>query len=1051
MKSMVLTMPARGILLLCLWFAMGGRAAPLAEWTISDHVGHHWQQELVFFELPKSLTLPQHYAVVDATGTVVPHQLFVASQELRQIAVLIDLLPFASDTYTLVQRQPPVVAEWQVTEGDRITQVDNGAILVQLGALGTYPLQPFMDLPPPLVSLGGRKSPGTSGHGALHGVGPARLTARQTPGTVNGPLFRDFHYTYAFADGARYDVTLRLILRQPVVLVKENFTLSNERRGTATFVQPPDLTPAVGVRSPLSEWLIDHQMGWQAIVKDTSLPQFTFKLTHGLSDPQVVSYALQGPQLHTREKLKTSEADWVHGLILTPYQARGNRVTAITFADEQKVLGLFSRHLSLWKNTNESRVPLPWLDEGVEARFLASEGSRQWGLWVGTPELLGEDKAGQHGKGIFSRIRQIQVKYGQTPLDKVKDWTLAWQLPPNTHYPRLYYSPASIARMRKNFPELSEEYRNLIAQDKPALALLTEDAEGLRQAFKQGDAELGASVDAFLNGGHDTQDTYTHRFQEVVRANGNRLDVGLACPDLSQAEKKLALARAAFLAYKISDLDYWRYNAYGGGPSNPNMMSIATHALATLAALVPDHPRQRSWFELCRRLVSADILHSIGPRGAWLESPGYQGAGNTPINQTVLILRRHLIVDLTRDTFFGERLMSVSTYYANLLTPPDPRFDGLRKPMALGDNTPFWATFPTYLANAGRQSFPTAAGNAIWAWEQMGRPVGAAALLMFQEHVLDGSIDPIPISGKTEVFPGFGIIFRHGFDTPHETHMTLRQNNFAYGHYDEDQGSVSLFAKGAPLALDWIDYSPNEAAMHNRVDYQPRVAPWLVPSPDLITLKPGADYARMHQAGLPEGTLSFRQQDLDASDWQRQLILVKDTGDPADATYIVFHDRVSSAAPNSWNLWLMAAEDGVAMDGYTVHVTGQNDIDALIAVCQAPEPPRSTGFHRHMTRSYIKMTQDQLRIQMGATGPAEYGVVLFPYRRGVETPPAIRQLQPGVIELSWPDQRRHLLFLGPEPFAAQVDGIDFFGRAALVKFAPEGTELITLDCDLLTQ
>ena len=869
-----------------------GSAAAAKEqqsWEIKDSLGHGWTNELVFFPVNDSNAVAGNeskYSVTDESGQLLPFQfcrrLRSAGTPEDCLALLIDLPPNSTRRFALSAEKSTVPGR-----GDVRVRMDKGSLELAAGrtavriaaADGFKPGAPFERLPAPIQAVQGL-SGRWLGEGSLKGSWPVRSFRVQVDAA--GPLFAQATIRYEFDDRKFYQVCVRVVSGEEVVLVAEDFALSAAELKTTVFAVPPDLAPEPGTPSALSDWLLRRGMGWQDVITaTTNYPCFRFNFFKNWEADRATKYDLAGGTVLTRQGVGAGTNDWRQGMVLTPYQGRGNRVVAVGFDAPGKssdYLGLFERFLSRWQHPNENQVPLPWLDEGVVGHFMAFEGHREWGLMVGDSSAGAVEKAKKHGGSVFAPIRLAQVKHGATPLDKVKDWTLDWELPAGTTYPRLYYTPASIARMKHDYVDLPADIKALIHSDPPAEALLTGDEAGLKKTLGQ-ISELRNSAITFLTGGHDTADTYTHRFQEIVRHGATAVDIGLAAGSVLADERRQALAVVAFLAYKLSDPDYWAYHGYGGGPSNPNMMSIATDALAQCAALCAGHPRQAEWFELCRRLVCADILMSISPSGAWLESPGYQGAGNTAINMTVLILKNAGVVDLVKDPLYGQRLLAVSTYYANLLTPPDPRFGGKRMPMALGDNVPFFNNMYTYLAHSGRAAYPVEAGNAIWCWEQMGRPARGALLLM-NEHVLDGSIQPVPITGVSTAFPGFGVMLRHGFGTSNETFMTYRQSDFAYGHYDEDQGSFSLCAKGAPLCLDWIDYSPSEAEYHNRVNYHPGELPWLTAPPDAFVTHAEADYIRSHETALVLGSHDKTMARDARADWQRQIIFVKDSRDP---------------------------------------------------------------------------------------------------------------------------------------------------------------------------
>jgi hypothetical protein len=277
--------------------------------------------------------------------------------------------------------------------------------------------------------------------------------------------------------------------------------------------------------------------------------------------------------------------------------------------------------------------------------------------------------------------------------------------------------------------------------------------------------------------------------------------------------------------------------------------------------------------------------------------------------------------------------------------------------------------------------------------------------------------------------------------------MTYRQNDFAYGHYDEDQGSFSLFAKGAPLCLDWMDYSPGEIEYHNRVNYHADIFPWLVPPPDAFVTHGEADYVRSHEVGLPKDATT-RTMPKDAKpDWQRQIILVKDTRDPGDATYLVFRDRVYSERPSEWNVWVMAKKGSEQVRGDKAILEGQFGVDAALFFYRKPQGSLKTTFLQHQTKSYIQKDQEQIRVQAVSVSGGDYGVVLYPMRRGKDQAPEIRELPNGVVELTWPRGRTHLVFLSPDSREVTERGIHFKGLAGVAKLEENRKTLIPLECE----
>jgi hypothetical protein len=364
-------------------------------------------------------------------------------------------------------------------------------------------------------------------------------------------------------------------------------------------------------------------------------------------------------------------------------------------------------------------------------------------------------------------------------------------------------------------------------------------------------------------------------------------------------------------------------------------------------------------------------------------------------------------------------------------------------PMALGDGAPFHSNYTTFLAHSAAKNFPKEAGNAIWCWQQMGRPMQYAPHILLHERVPSDAVEPVPISGKSQFFPGFGAMLRHGFGTKYETFLTYHHSPFSYGHYDDDLGSFSLFAKGAPLCLDWINYSPNEAEYHNRATYEPDDYPWVVPPLDKFVTHDEVDYVRSHETGTYEGDRKSIPAE-STPDWQRQIIFVKDTTDPGDATYLVVRDKIYAARPGTTNVWTMAQKGSEKIEGNMALLKGQFSVDVSLFFFRKPPKPLTSKFHHFQPRS-LKFPQDQTRIQASSDEGGDFGYVLYPLRRGTDKEPAVRELKNGVVEIKWDDQKRHLIFLFPESTKVEAAGIQFEGRAGVLKLDQGGRRWLELE------
>ncbi|MBI2195239.1 MAG: hypothetical protein HYU36_24935 [Planctomycetes bacterium] len=1011
-------MPFRARILVLLLLSGGSAGAEtLVEWTLREHLGHTWTRELVFFPLPKTARPQKACRVVDDTGNVLPAQVEARPSpegESYAVGFLVNLAPYQTRRMRLLpgKAQP---SDLGVEKSREAWVIGNSRCAVRVPAPGRVrPGTPFDRLPAPILAF---RTPSGRwvGEGTLTGKQPVLRWDAEL--LASGPVWTDASVRYQFGDRKFYQVDVRVVSGENVVLVSETSQLSQKEFDDFRWVKGPDLLPGPGLKSELAGWLRwPNHMGWQAVVTDfAAYPTFDFAFMKGWADR---AWDYRGKKF--LEKPATPNPDPRLGLLLCPYQSIGQRTRAIGFCKEgqPEVAGLFYRHLSRWTHRAHNPVPLAWTDDGIVGRFVAFEARREWG-WMADSVPSPFSAYAEHGGSRPGVLDAATVKWGETPLDKVKDWVLEWADPPGVPpHPRVVLTPEKLQELKAS------------RGDDPTLGALFKPEEQ-RAAFESARAELGAVVRTFLTCGSCTPDTMIHRCQEIVRHEMLRLDLALALPDLTEEERKRARALAAFCAYKQADPDYWPCREYGHGPSNPNMMDISINVLACASGLLHGHPEWRQWGSLAARAARASILASVSEDGAWFESPGYQGAGNAPENLTLLILRRHGIDDLTD----MPHLARAGSYFAHLLSPPDPRFNNCRTPASLGDNVPFGSNYHPWIAGAIQNKYPAEAGHAVWCWEQMGKPMNQPLLFA---SCFDPSVKSVPIDGRTKYFPGFGVIFRHGFGTPSETFMTLRWTDHAFGHYDEDIGSFNLYAKGVPLCLDWIDYSPGQAEYHNTLSPSPG---WGDTRLAEFASLPGADYTRGRQPVRVE-----KPQD---GDWQRQVLFVKDERDPGLATYLVVRDLFLSREKNSCNVWTMASEPPRIEGDRVAHLTGQFGVDAHVTFFVKPPGPLATLRYDHTGHSYGEWKQTQHRVQAAAESASEYGFLLYPARRD-EPVASVVEEKDGVLHLQLPDQE-HLIFLYPAEREAQVGPLRFKGTCGVAKKLGDRWSLTLLSGSLLAR
>jgi len=1018
-------------------------AEPVVEWTLTDHLKHDWKRELVLFPLPKGFATEKarQYRLVDEKGTKIPWQPTVR-QGKPMAGFIVDLPAGATRTFRLVDAdtKPRETDLNAMREGKTcILGTSRGAIRLPL-ADGFKPGTPFDQLPPPILGIWTHSGKWV-GSASLTGKMPVRQFESRV--VERGPVWIDYRVRYEFGDRKFYQLDFRAIAGGNAVLVDETFRLSQAEFDEAPFARGPNCAPPLGGKSTMKEWQVyPGYMGRHDVVYDfDKYPTFNFSPMKG--------WAEKAWLLQATAPLKPEEftpKDYYLGVMLAPFQAIGGhgKTRAIGFYTPggPDVVGLFYRNLSKWEHPAMTPVPFEWKDGGAVARFVAFEGHREWGIVTGPNRGSRNFSRMTRGRvGEVTLLERAIVKHGEAPLDTIKDWVLVWDDPADTPpHPRVFATPERLAAMRKAHGT-DPRYRSFF------------DAARQKQLFDQSVRRVEWIVASFLQRGQSTRNTTIHGCQATMFPTMLNLDLGLACPDLTEAERRWARTLAAFYAYKQSSPDYWPVNEYANGPSNPNMVDINAAALAHTIGVVRGHPQWRKWAELTNRVEQASYRASASPDGVWFESPGYQWAGHRAANMAVLALERLGVLDPASIP----RIAKVNTYMAHMLSPPDPRFRGvrpgvklpegmkipnfsedftkefglteeqlkrysvkLRMPAALGDNMPFYWAMGAWVAGSVKQKYPTEAGHGIWAWRQMGRP---ARFPDVNRTVIDETVKPIPIQGTTKYFPGFGVMFRHGFGRADETFMTFRWTDHAYGHYDEDFGSFSMYAKGVPLCLDWMYYSFHGSQYHNTLS--PGGQCWGETKLKEFTSTPGADYAR--------GRQHIRVDAPEKGDWQRQIVLVKDEKDPGDKTYFVFRDSFFGKEKHTCNIWTMAAEPPRFEGGNVAHLKGQFGVDAHIMFFAKPPAPLTTRRAVHKKRVYgYDMHQVQHNVRASADSAAQYGYVIYPTKVG-QMPPTVSANAEGVVQLKFADGTVHLIFLFPEPKSAVSGKVRFKGRCGIVK------------------
>ncbi len=249
------------------------------------------------------------------------------------------------------------------------------------------------------------------------------------------------------------------------------------------------------------------------------------------------------------------------------------------------------------------------------------------------------------------------------------------------------------------------------------------------------------------------------------------------------------------------------------GPANMWSMWMGTRYSYT--AFLAQHPLLRPHVDEVKQATIRQIHDYVNEAGACTASAHYTGASMSPILNLIQQLQMARVADLCATESVLKRY---AEWEMQLMTPPEARFGGLRKIIAVGDGSTEFSTRPGQLGTAFAASDPALSARLIGAWRSMGSPHNS----FFGTTYL--KIDPSlpaesPRLGSAQ-FRGWMSVLRSGWETPEESAVFFVNGDTLSDHRHNDNGALVIYALGAPLSLDWGPiYYPRVAGgmMHSLV------------------------------------------------------------------------------------------------------------------------------------------------------------------------------------------------------------------------------------------
>ncbi len=983
---------------------------PLQTFTLKDYIGQDWKHDVVTYDLAKPLEAKDraNVALIGPDGQQVPYQVSPAGTPPR-ISFLADLPSYGESRYQLLRQKRNAAPEaFQFQKDATFLQISNGLTGVRIPtAQGEFKNGPLLAL---------QLKSGVW-------IGSSRLTTKRdiesyaSKIAAAGPVYVDIECRYAFAGGKNWVIAMRLIAGEPVVLIHETFNLDDDSQWE--FSLGPDFKP-------------NHV--FQKCAEDTRYSVNPIKAESGFIAARLC------PWVAWWDRRNAS----FFGLLRTPAgtaftwdeKEKQPRLAATPALPDDDMLIAAAGDVATWARSGPEiydygpgkGVPVVANNDGqVSFQLQLAAPGRRWLLGAGSAKdvLVAE--------GETATPQKLLNRFCETSLDAVKDMPLTWKQ--NATFPRLIVTAADVKKIVADptFDQrlaLNPPTRDLKKLLLPVIAGQPWPTDKTaREAVK---AELNKRLDvmmSYFRYGNNNRNsamfgTLVPRVEAIYTLP--RLDLALGTDLYTPAEKERIFAQLAFIGDKIYSPDYISPGRSFAG--NPNMVTAWCGSLVLLACMLPDHPYAAAWYKEGMGRIDYMLEHWQGPNGAWLEAPHYMMVAIDPIFMAKSAAANAGFSDGKLD----EKLIRTVTFLAKISTPGDPRFQNRRHYPPLG-NTYLMETSGMFgaVAKLYKQADPEQAAALQWMWQEQGKPhwigLGGEFMLNFyKELMMDEAWTATAPNWKSEAFPGFGAVLRSGFPGDRETYMVYHQGEISNAHYDRDQGSFEMWAKGRPLSLDWGYHGQAPAYQHNRMEVgdNGKVLEFAAGA--------GADYLHGQQDG----------------GWNRQIIFMKDA-DPLGPNYFVMRDSTKPGAKAGWWLWINTRKDNpaqapVQIAGDIVKAEGEHDVD-LDVWFAPPSADRLKSLEiKQETVATVqgtpdgnwsswddgKTTQHALHINQQLGEPLVS--VLYPHLRN-QPAAAFASLADGkVIKVTTPAGEDYI-FLSLEPFKFEEGNINFSGTAGAIQ------------------
>ena len=498
--------------------------------------------------------------------------------------------------------------------------------------------------------------------------------------------------------------------------------------------------------------------------------------------------------------------------------------------DDSDLLGIFAGRASAAigaGNSGPGIFTAPAKPDAAPAAGIAFESNRgspdsrvfpririSWGIFIGT-------KGGDLGDPYKTQniARQMNL-HGGINLNKVQRYETSYADPPEG-YRLLYMDRSAVDKVIKRVRTDESYYRFLYNAESGSRPLLDmwRDASSLKlKALVDNTAKTAHDLlDALVNGG-GIYDFHFHYWMGGLEMSRKAVWINsVLTSDRADAEDKARVKAAAVLfANVLFDQDFVpMFDGHGLNMGTANMPVQQAEYRDLYALLLSHHPMMKGRVESAGRNALANLHQTVNDFGAHMAGTNYIVSSMGPLLSTLQQLKT---AGITNTFQTEDRLAKFADFYMNLLTPPEVRFGGYRKLISVGDGSTESSELYGQLATGFADQDRSLSSRLMAAWVQGGSrhsDFHGSTILK-----IDDTLPTEPLRLGNANYPGWYTVLRNGCATRNETAVWLVDGDFYRDHAHNDNGTVVMYALGAPVSIDWgCMYYPQAAGgfMHSLV------------------------------------------------------------------------------------------------------------------------------------------------------------------------------------------------------------------------------------------